>query len=165
MATSQNGYPVRTSETCKVWRIPVGSGAKRHIVLAPGAPGFVLVHLATWFDDEIEPLNQGQWDEWGFAPRAIRGSTTVSNHASGTAEDLNATEHPMGVRNTFTAEQQQRIRRKLRRYRGVIRWGGDYVSRPDDMHFEINASRAKVRAVAAVLRATRRGRRIRKANP
>jgi HK97 family phage portal protein len=30
-------------------------------------------------------------DDWGYAERPIRGSTVVSNHASGTAIDLNAT--------------------------------------------------------------------------
>ncbi len=35
----------------------------------------------------------------------------------------------------------------------MIRWGGDYSGRIDSMHFEVNASAAKVAAVAVKLRA------------
>jgi len=83
----------------------------------------------------------------------VRGSDTqVSNHASATAIDLNALKHPRGVRNTFSKGQVAAIRRILASYDGVIRWGGDYSTTVDDMHFEINASKARVRAVADDLR-------------
>lgn len=163
MPQSQNGFPVLSASQTKKWKIPGAGG--RHLILAPGAPGFVLAHFAAWFDRRIEPLDQGQWDEWGWADRDIRGSTTISNHASGTAIDLNAMKHPMGKRDTFTPRQQRRIRRKLRRtYRGVIRWGGDYTGRPDDMHFEINASYKRVRRIRRRLRWTRSGRRLVRVN-
>lgn len=166
MATSQNGYPAITSSTgCKKWMLDL-RGESRHLVIAPGAPGFLLAHFALWFHDTIEPLNQGQWDEWGWAYRDIRGATSLSNHASGTAIDLNAVKHPLGAQWTFKgAWRYAKIRAKLRTtYRGCIRWGGDYSGRVDEMHFEINKPRAKVEKVAARLRKTKRGRRIREAS-
>jgi hypothetical protein len=45
------------------------------------------------------------------------------------------------------------IRAILGEVGGVVRWGGDYTSRPDEMHFEINAGAAAVRAAAAKLKA------------
>lgn len=135
MATSQNGYTANDPSRTKVWEIP---GTDRRVRLRTGSPGALLVHLAAWFDKNIEDIDAGQLDDWGYAERPIRGSTTeLSNHASGTALDLNATRHPLGVRGTFTAAQAAKIRAQLLRYDGCIRWGGDYSRRADEMHFEI----------------------------
>lgn len=150
MSTSQNGYAANLPNLTTVWTIP---GTERSIRLKRGACGEVLVHFAAWFHDNIEPLDEGQLDDWGYAERPIRGSTTeLSNHASGTAMDLNATKHPLGARGTFTREQTRAIHDQLRIYDGCIRWGGDYVNRADEMHFEIDKPLAEVTAVAQKLK-------------
>lgn len=167
MTTCDNGYPALSSDECHLWIIP---GTNRHFRMARGPAGFLLAHLSLWFDEEVEPLDRGVWDDWGWAWRPIRGSssdTVLSNHA-GYAVDLNATAHPMGVPtlSTFTVSETARIRRRLKyAYGGVIRWGGDYVSRPDAMHFEIVGSPRQVARVARRLRVSPRGVRVRKANP
>lgn len=164
MSTSQNGWTVLTAGELRRWVVP---GTDRVLPLNPSHAGFVLVWVADWFHHRIERLDLGQWDEWGWAPRPIGGSTTTSNHASGTAEDLNATRHPRDVPtvDTFTKVQIDRIHRMLRRLFGVVRWGGDYTKRPDGMHFEINTNADRVRVLAYWLAKTPRGRRILKANP
>lgn len=161
---SQNGWPTITAAQARKWIIP---GTGRHLVLEPSHAGFVLAYLALWFHDVVERLDLGQWDEWGWAARPVRGSSDISNHASATAEDLNATRHPLGVPTlqTFTAAQARKIRRKLRFLFGLVRWGGDYSRRPDAMHFEIVGTPAQVRVLAYYLARTPRGRRILKANP
>ena len=138
----------------------------RWLRLHPREAGLVLVHFALWYHEVIERLDPAPWDDWGHAVRPVRGQTTgYSNHASGTAIDLNATKHPLGVRNTHTKDQQSRIRARLEgRYAGVIRWGGDYVNRADEMHFEINSGQARVLALAHALRNSRRGQRVGLAN-
>ena len=163
MSTSQNGWAVLQPSQTRKWVIP---GTGRHLVLNPDHAGFVLAHTALWYHERIERLDTGVWDEWGYAVRPIGGSSVISNHASGTAADLNATRHPRDVptARTFTAAQIRRIHRRLRWLR-VLRWGGDYTARPDAMHWEINASAAAVARRAAVLRLTPRGRRVLKANP
>lgn len=163
MSTSQNGWVVLEANQTRKWVIP---GTGRHLVLNPDHAGFILAHNALWYHERVERLDLGVWDEWGWAVRPIRDSTVTSNHASGTAEDLNATRHPLGVpaSRTFTPAQLARIRRRLRWLR-VLRWGGDYQGRPDAMHWEIDATPDQVRRRAAVLRLTPRGRRILKANP
>lgn len=165
MTTSQNGWPVLTSDKLRRWVVP---GVDVVLPLVPGAGGFLLVHNALWFSEIIETLDNRPADDWGWASRNIRGSSEVSNHASGTATDLNATKHPMGVPTleTFTRDQVGIIHRRLaRRYQGLIRWGGDYENRPDAMHWELCGTRKQVVALSAQLQDTPRGRRVRAANP
>lgn len=143
MATSQNGFPAPTSELVD---FPWITGKVR-----AGDVAVVLDYVAKRFDGEVEDIRK-DWS-WGYAYRAIRGATTLSNHSSGTAIDLNAPAHPLGVPNTFSAEEQGRIRAILRDLNGAVRWGGDYSSRKDDMHFEINVSPIALRSVADRVRA------------
>lgn len=164
---SENGYPVLAPDEVVKWVIPLKSGAVKHFILRPGHAGFLLAHYALFHDEEIERLDtQVVWDDWGYAVRNVRGSdTVVSNHSSGTAIDVNATRHPLSVRNTYTAEQMRRIRFRLKVMFNVLRWGGDYHNRADEMHFEIYKSLRAVRYMARIMRGTPRGRRIMKANP
>jgi hypothetical protein len=66
----------------------------------------------------------------------------------GWQQTVNATWHPLGVRGTFTPAQVAEIHRILAETGDVVRWGGDYEGRPDEMHFEINAGPAEVARVA-----------------
>jgi hypothetical protein len=153
---SQNGWPVLESAPPAV-TIP---GTDVRITIRPGDVATVLSYLAARFHAEVEQLDRGQRDDWGWAYRPIRGQTSgFSNHASATAIDLNATRHPRGVRGTFTAAQQAAVRRILADLRDpangrpVVRWGEDYTGTVDGMHFEINADARAVARVAAVVRA------------
>lgn len=159
MATSQNGYPVlttnRTTGTLprlRKWQI---AGTGRYVYLRDGSAGFLLAHLAHWFHNNIEKIDTGTWDDWGWAVRPIRGqSTGYSNHAAGCAIDINATRHPRGVAitKTFTKTQVDKIHAQLKVYGGVIGWGGDYTKSPKDgMHFEIVKPLADAERVARVL--------------
>lgn len=167
MSASQNGYRVLTERETYLWVIPVRKGDTRHYRLSPGYVGFVLAHMILWWHERIEPINTGQWDEWGWADRPIRESNETSNHASGTAGDVNAVRHPLGVAGTFRYTWQRlRISRRLRFfYRGRIRWGGEYHGRKDEMHIEINAKPHKIFHLARRLKRTPRGKRILRANP
>lgn len=148
MATSQNGWPVFTSGTAKgLVAIPKIAGRVRS-----GSVATIFKDLVEQFDTYVEDVDKGR-DEWGYAYRAIRGQTRgYSNHASGTAIDLNAMQHPRGVRGTFTSAQKAAVRKILARYDGVVRWGEDYtIGKVDGMHFEINANASRVNAVARKL--------------
>ena len=141
MAVSQNGWTAYDRTLIERWEVPGGV-----LPLRKGAAGTVLVWLATQFHHRVEPL---VWPGcWGYAERTIVGSTVVSNHASGTAMDLNAPAHPLGAAGTFSAAQVAELRRLLAECGGVIRWGGDYGVRKDEMHFEIIEGPAAVEAVA-----------------
>lgn len=161
---SANGWSVIQSDETRKWVVP---DTGRHLVLRAGPAGFILTHLALWFHETIEPLDEGTWDDWGYALRPIRGKTSgYSNHASGTAVDLNAQSHPLGVRNTYRDDQAWRIRARLKVFYGeAIRWGGDYSSRADEMHFELHREPAAILALAHRVRNSPRGQRVRNDNP
>ncbi|WP_320069747.1 M15 family metallopeptidase [Micromonospora sp. RTGN7] len=149
MALSQNGWKAGTPEeiggldTSKVAGVGFPQGVRR------GPAAVVLHYLLYQLHTRVEPLRAG-WC-WGYHYKRIEGSDDLSNHASATAVDYNAPDHPMGKRNTFSAAQRAEIRRILAELDDVVRWGGDYEGRPDDMHFEIVAGVAKVERVAARL--------------
>jgi hypothetical protein len=167
MSTSQNGWPALAPDATVPWVIPFKTGPSRYLRLCRGHAGFILTYFALWFSEVVEPLNLGIWDEWAYSYRSVRGSDVISNHASGTAIDLNATLHPLSKRGTFTKGWQYvRIRAKLASLGSVIRWGGDYSYRADEMHFEINVKprTGSLRRLARVLSKTKRGRRVIQAN-
>lgn len=150
MATSQNGWPVYTTGTHKnLVAIPKIAGRVRK-----GSVATIFKDLVSEFDRTVEDVDTGK-DEWGYAYRPVRGqSRGYSNHASGTAIDINAMQHPRGARGTFSASEVRAIKRILSRYEGVIRWGGDYtIGKKDEMHFEVDASASRVNAVAKKLSA------------
>jgi hypothetical protein len=147
--TSQNGWSANDRSMVASYTLPGGK-----VALRKGDASVVLLWVANEFHRHVEPL---EWPgNWGYAERPIRGSTsTLSNHASGTSLDLNAPAHPLGARGTFTSAQVTQIRRILAYCEGTVRWGGDYRSRPDEMHFELNANAAAVRRVADKIRGRR----------
>ena len=111
----------------------------------------LLVGFAEEFHELIEPIDQGALDDWGYCFRNVRGSRDkLSNHASGTAIDLNASRHLLGKVGTFPSEKVPMIRALAKKY--GLRWGGDYHGRPDEMHFDIDLSEAKAAALIGSLK-------------
>jgi hypothetical protein len=160
MALSANGWPVMQEPPSPVL-IP---GTDIRLRVRGGDVAVVLLEVARRFHAEIERLDmpvteKPGYDEWAWAYRPVRGQATgFSNHASGTAIDLNATEHPRGVKGTFSREEKRLMRRILATTldsvtcREVVRWGENYAGTVDGMHFEINASQAAVSRVADRIR-------------
>lgn len=144
MPNSQNGWPVVTDDSrmdeTLIYGVPIVNGVLR------GDVAIVMHYIARRFHNRVERLVHPGC--WGHNVRKISGSDDWSNHASGTAMDLNAPQHPQGVRNTFTVAQRREIHDMLEYLEGVVRWGGDYVNTPDDMHFEIDDGPAAVHRVA-----------------
>lgn len=150
MANSQNGWPVATAaqqdRAALLRDVKVPNG-----VLA-GDVAVIFRWLADQYDRRVERLIPG-WC-WGWHVKTIEGSRVVSNHASGTAVDFNAPDNPMGVptRTVLTPTQIAACHRIEEESDDVLRWGGDYVTRPDAMHWEIVGSRAAARALATRIR-------------
>ena len=141
MLTSYNGWPASKDPAeigIQSYTVP-GTNIKLRCAetVAP-----LLIGFAAEFHALIEPINEGGLDDWGYAFRMVRGSTDrLSCHASGTAIDLNATQHPLGAIGTFPADKVPMIRALAKKY--GLAWGGDYRNRKDEMHFEINVNAEK----------------------
>lgn len=150
MSNSQNGWPIVGRTSIASFLVP---GTTVKLPLLPGDSATVLTYVAERFNATVEHLHPG-WC-WGYADRPIRASTVPSNHWSGTAIDLNAPSHPLGARGTFSAHQVAAIDAILAFCGGAVRWGGHYSGRKDEMHFEINASRVAVTALAVKIRRAR----------
>lgn len=147
MAISQNGYQASPArQNIHTVTVP---GANVRIPVRVGAAGDLLLWAAARWHRDVEPLVEG-WS-WGWAYRVIRGGGALSNHASGTAIDLNAPRHPLGTRPSanFTPAQIAAVHRIIADAKGCLRWGGDYSGRADGMHLEVIKPEAECARVLA----------------
>lgn len=151
MRYSQNGWPAGDIGRTSTRPVP-GSAVKLRVV--KGAAGDLLLWVAHLFDTMVEDIDDpGVPNDWGYADRPVRGGSDTSNHASGTAIDLNANRHVLGTpaSASFSAAQIKAIRAIVHACGGLVRWGGDYTGRKDPMHFEITGGTTEAEC-AAVLR-------------
>lgn len=146
-----NGHPYgdRSSIGVKTYRVPVGSSEPDIFLPLQDDVGVLLVAAMREFHNRVEPLREG-WC-WGYADRSVRGSTAPSFHWAAIAVDANAPKHPLGKSGTFSRRQVDEINRICRKY--GLRWGGNYNSRKDEMHFEIIISRTEALALVRKLQA------------
>jgi peptidoglycan hydrolase-like protein with peptidoglycan-binding domain len=159
MVKSQNGYSANDTSVIAGYTIPY---SHERISLRKGSAGVVLLDLLGYIHQEVVNFDQATLDEWGTAFRAIRDSVEISNHASGTAFDVDARKHPLGASGTWSALQVAKIEARLALYNRlagtqVVRWGRNYHGRKDEMHFEIVAGPAAVVKVATYIRQGRLG--------
>lgn len=117
-------------------------GTKIRLTLRDVCLPFFLA-LAADYNTMIEPLSLGRNDDGGYAFRTSRESTRWSNHASGTAIDLNWSGH--GSRNLANRKWWDLRRNRTAtdeikaRYK-IVNWGGDWSDRfYDPMHWELKA--------------------------
>jgi hypothetical protein len=149
MESSYNGYPAsKDPAAINIKSYPV-RGTDRKLRCAESV-GPLLAAFAAEFHELIEPIDEGTFDDWGYAYRMVRGDATkLSCHSSGTAIDLNATKHPLGKAGTFPIEKVPMLKALAKKY--GLKWGGDFKSRKDDMHFEICITPAKAKELISSL--------------
>jgi hypothetical protein len=142
MATSYNGWPASPdkAEIGVVASDVFPGGAKA------GDVTIVLGYVARQLDARVEPCIDG-WN-WGYTYKAnVNNPSQLSCHASGTAIDWNAPDHPNGSSGTFTNAQRGTIYQILDEVQGAVSWLEGY----DEMHFEICVTAADLAQVAAIL--------------
>jgi hypothetical protein len=150
MASSQNGYPASADRAAiRVTTFAVPGHPNVKLPLRDDVAPLLLEMCRWWFATIEPPVMPGCW---GYAWRSIRGSSTVSNHASGTAVDINAPRHPLGKVGTVPASKRGAISQKAANL--GLRWGGDYTGRKDEMHVEVIVSLTTARLYVARLQGT-----------
>jgi hypothetical protein len=142
MATSYNGWPASDDKA--------SIGVVSSDVFPGGAKAgdvtIVLGYVARQLDARVEPCVDG-WN-WGYTYKAnVNNPSQLSCHASGTAIDWNAPDHPNGSSGTFTQAQRGTIYQILDEVQGSVSWLEGY----DEMHFEICVTAADLAQVAALL--------------
>jgi peptidoglycan hydrolase-like protein with peptidoglycan-binding domain len=146
-SASQNGYAASANRAAIGVRTYAVPGRPDVKIPLRGDIAPLLLEFARWWNVAVERLVVPGC--WGYAYRPIRGGSQISNHGSGTAEDLNAPKHPLGVRGTVPAGKRAAIKAKARAL--GLRWGGDYTGRVDEMHVEVNEPLARARQLVRAL--------------
>lgn len=148
MKVSANGWKASADkDEIRVKNFMV-AGTTRHFALAEDcAP--IMCAFAAEFHKLVEPIDIGEFDDWGYAFRDVRGGKKLSDHSSGTAYDLNATKHGLGLKHTFKPEKVKIIQELCKKY--GIGWGGNYKLRKDDMHFFMVESPLSAKTRIAVM--------------
>lgn len=111
----------------------------------------IFTYLVRQLDKRVEPIEEyPPGDEWGYYFRAnVNNPSQLSCHASGTAIDYNATQHPNRVPYTWTREQVREIHKIIDdELDGVVKWLEGW----DEMHFEVRGTAHQVAVVADRIR-------------
>lgn len=136
-AYSENGWRMIDFGSCDT--TPPPRLPSLHLPVHNGNAGIVLKAWMTWFSENVESLNnpgRGFSDEGCWTNGNDVGN---SNHLSGTATDLNWSEHTFYVSYSgFTSPEISRTRQGLSLFRSCIWWGQDWNSPKDPMHFQLN---------------------------
>jgi hypothetical protein len=147
MDRSENGFAVVKPGSPRLVTIKVGETPFRVRRFSRKAFSWLLAEL-----EKIESVTEEGWDG-GHAHRKIDGSVLWSNHASGTAIDWNASQHPRGGTQFqgWTRDQVNSIRELLATPEGkCFKWGADFQRTKDSMHFElVDKARYHLRAERA----------------
>lgn len=151
MAKSALGYEViEKYGDSRLTSCPYIVGSK---TVLKGDVAWILGDFTTRYHNTIDRLDAVK-DDWGHNPRYIAGTKTPSTHATATGIDVNASKHPQFY-DTMGAKMEADIRALVRRYKGAIRWGGEWgsIGRLDQMHFEIAVTPARLKQIVAELKA------------
>ena len=149
MQTSYNGWPA-SKEQAEIGVKPFKVEGTSLKIRCAEKVAPLLINFAKEFNELIEPIEGGTFDDWGYAYRDVRGVVgKLSNHASGTAIDLNARLHILGKENTFSPENAAKCIALAKKY--GCKWGGTYRNRKDDMHFEIALNPKQTKELIAKL--------------
>jgi hypothetical protein len=134
---SQNGWTAYDTSLLAWFPVP---GTDVHFRLRKAYAGPLLVAAAELYSLTVQPIAE-RLGCWSYDGRLIAGSTIISNHASGTAVDLNATLHPQGKVGSYTPTQRAALLHIINLAGGALRSGEFYVhALVDGMHLEVNTT-------------------------
>lgn len=134
---SLNGWPVIHSRADKRLKTGTIPGTKIRITAQRDVLPVLLAVAAevhTRVKSLVENNSEGQ-DEGGYTYRAAGISSGWSDHASGTAVDLNWRTWPM-FKNAMTLKQRAACKLIERDFSPIIEWGGNW-KRLDQMHWGV----------------------------
>ncbi|WP_238840631.1 M15 family metallopeptidase [Prescottella equi] len=138
---SENGWPIVDNAEIVQVTVP---GTRAQIEVRRGDVATVLVGWMIWYHRNVEPIDiYRPRDDWGFS---WDNDVPNSNHLSGTAIDINATQYPW-TRLTMPADRVAKVRAGLKLFEGTVFWGRDWA-RVDEMHYQIGVDASRLKAFA-----------------
>lgn len=129
---SENIITIQVPEWVGVTGFPVNGKISFHRHAAPRFRSFVAAVQAAGMRNQVL--------SWGgsFVPRFIRGSrTTLSNHAFGTAFDINMEWNALGAEPAWPGHKGCVFELVRLAHLHGFYWGGHFKRRRDGMHFEL----------------------------
>lgn len=140
MDTSINGWKVIHPGEAGLVTVTVPGTSLRLTVAEAAAP--LLVHVADRVNREVRSLaannTPGNQDDAGWAVRKARHADGFSNHASGSAIDLNWRLWPQsGSKHSMTSGETAAAEKIAADLAEVVFWGGNWNNQRDEMHWEI----------------------------
>lgn len=145
-AYSENGWRMCDANELDRGVVPGTNGLV--LPIRRGIANLILKGWVAWFHRNVESLNnaRGYSDEGAWTPT---NDVANSNHLSGTAVDLNWSDHAFRVSYSgFTQAEINKVREGLRLFEGTIWWGQDWNSPKDAMHFQLNFKEGDARNAA-----------------
>lgn len=146
---TENGWDQISSDMLDKSNIP---GTIAPMETRKGDVTTILKGWCLWYDRNVQDIEfnySGGRDDWGWS---ATNSVWNSNHLSGTAVDINATQWPMG---SYRMPQWMvdKIREGLRLFEGTVFWGRDWGgASTDEMHFQIQGNAQQIAPFAQKLR-------------
>lgn len=144
---TENGWPQINASQLNRDRLVLDNGRSIPAETVGGDGGVVLRAFYRWLDRNVQTGDRGGRDDWFWS---ATNDVWNSNHLSGTAFDKDASQWPWTQYN-MPKEMVSKIREGIRLFEGTMFWGRDW-SRPDEMHFQLNGSAAKIAPFAKRLR-------------
>ncbi len=131
-AYTGRGWQVDPTPPLTTWAWPGGAGSA---TTRAGDATTVLQYLAHIYNLKVESIREPLLDDWSYNKRQITGGTSWSEHAAGTALDINATDHPYktSAEQNFTQTQIRVIEGILSDLEGAVEWLRGW----DPMHFQL----------------------------
>ncbi|MCA1840055.1 MAG: M15 family metallopeptidase [Actinobacteria bacterium] len=134
---SENGWRICDRNECDIVRSEL-----QYVDTAPIRKGAAFETLSAWLHwyDQNVP-GEIVSSVWGWS---AENDVANSNHLSGTAVDINASQYPWhgNVMETQHPDRYNKIREGLELFEGIIFWGADWSSSRDEMHFQLNEGTA-----------------------
>ena len=130
---SENGWRLVNASLTEYRNVP---GTRTSVRVRSGDAGDILIAWMLWYHQNVEPIDLYDGppgtDDWGWSRD---NDVANSNHLSGTAVDINATQYPWTLL-VMPADRVAKVRQGLKLFEGVIFWGRDWA-RKDEMHYQI----------------------------
>ncbi|WP_280404967.1 M15 family metallopeptidase [Nocardia brasiliensis] len=128
---TENGWPQVGRAACVNPVVPGTDGARPEV--RAGDAATILIAWCAWWHANVRAIDTYfPRDYWGWS---ATNDVWNSNHLSGTAVDLNASELPW-QRWTMSDDEIAVIEHGLRLFEGTIFWGGHW-DRVDQMHSQL----------------------------